>query len=94
MEVKKAVPKEESRPVQYSTQKTKKVFLGGLAPETTKEDVKEALETDHMNPTIVDVQIMTEKGTEKPRGFGFAIFTEFEYVDKLCSKKYVRIKVF
>lgn len=36
---------------------------------------------------------MREKGTEKPRGFGFAIFEDTDVVDKLCIKRYVRIKV-
>ena len=42
---------------------------------------------------VMDVTIMREKGTEKPRGFGFAIFEDTDVVDKLCIKRYVRIKV-
>lgn len=95
VELKKAVPKEESRPVNYSTnQKTKKVFLGGLAPETTKEDIKESLYTVVSESEVEDVQIMTEKITEKPRGFGFAIFSTCEVADLVCSKKYFKIRVF
>lgn len=84
--------------MQYSTQRTKKVFVGGLSPDTTKEEIREAmetaLETDKLNSTIVDVQIMTEKQSEKPRGFGFVIFNDFEQVEALCAKKYIKIKVF
>lgn len=43
--------------------------------------------------TVMDVQIMTEKNTDKPRGFGFAILEDFDSVDKLCIKKYHRIRV-
>lgn len=94
MEIKKAVPKEESRPVHFSQhQKTKKVFLGGLSPETTREDIMAAMETCPENPTIADVQIMTEKYTEKPRGFGFVLFNDFDIVDSTCEKKYFKIRV-
>lgn len=41
----------------------------------------------------MDIQIMTEKGTNKPRGFGFAIFDDCDTVDKICIKKFIRIKV-
>lgn len=86
VETKKAVPKGPT-----SSAQTKKVFLGGLSPDTTKRDIEEVME---QYGTLYDVQIMTEKMTEKPRGFGFAIFNEFSAVDKLCLKKYHRIKVF
>lgn len=84
-----AVPKPESRPVRYTAQRTKKVFLGGISPDTVKEDIMEALK----DFGIIDAQVMTEKGTEKPRGFGFAIFENFEAAEKVCAKKYFEIKV-
>ncbi len=42
---------------------------------------------------VVEVQIMKDKNTDKPRGFGFAIFDDCDTVDKLCIKKYVRVRV-
>ena len=66
------------------------MFLGGLSPDTTKEDIIVVIE---QFGKVNDVQIMTEKGTEKPRGFGFAILENYDDVDKLCIKKYHRIKV-
>ena len=89
MEVKRAVPREDTTPSVPSV-RTKKVFLGGLSPDTSKEDAIEALEKFGK---LIDVQIMTDKHTNKPRGFGFAIFDDFEVVDRLCSKRYCRIKV-
>jgi RNA recognition motif-containing protein len=90
VEVKKAVPKAESRPVRYSSKKTKKVFIGGISPETTKEDILTAF-ADY---DIQEAQVMTEKGTEKPRGFGFAVFKDCEIVEEICKKKYFQIRVF
>ena len=88
VEAKRAVPREESSP--QSLQRTKKVFLGGLSPDTTKEDISDILSS---YGKIVDVQIMTEKGTDKPRGFGFATFDDYDSVDKVCNTKFLRIKV-
>ena len=36
---------------------------------------------------------MTDKHTNKPRGFGFALFEDFEAVDKCCEKNFVQIRV-
>ena len=66
------------------------MFLGGLSPDTTKQDILDVVE---QYGKVMDVQIMTEKNTNKPRGFGFAILDDFDDVDKLCIKKYHRIKV-
>lgn len=88
VEAKRAVPREEKNPQAH--QRTKKVFLGGLSPDTTKEDISAVLE---QFGKVTDIQIMTEKDTGKPRGFGFAILDDFDDVDKLCIKKFHRIKV-
>ena len=91
MEAKKAVPKDQSKPSGSSQSvKTRKVFLGGLPPNTVKEDIIKAFED---NGGLLDAQIMTEKVTEKPRGFGFAIFKEYSDVDRLLEQKHYRIKV-
>lgn len=86
------MPKEDTavKPFGDFREKTKKVFLGGLSPETTKADIEEVLE---VFGKLFDVLIVTEKTTEKPRGFGFAIFEDYDSVDRLCSKKYHRIRV-
>ena len=90
-----AIPKEQLRPQKddirsQGDSKSKKVFLGGIAPETTKEEITDVMEEFG---EVEMVQIMTEKGTEKPRGFGFVTFKEFEAADNLCRKKYHRIRV-
>ena len=42
---------------------------------------------------VTDVTIQREKVTEKPRGFGFATFESTEAVEKLCVRRYIKIKV-
>lgn len=99
IEAKKAVPKDHSRRggggggggggYAHST-RTRKAFLGGLDPATTKEDIKE---TFMDIGTLTDIQIMTEKGTEKPRGFGFISFEDYETVEDICAIKHFKIRV-
>lgn len=91
VEVKRAVPKEDiSAPSSSSSAKTRKVFLGGLAPETTKDDIRVVAE---LFGNVTDIQIMTEKYTEKPRGFGFVIFDDYDPAQRMCDKKYHKIRV-
>ena len=84
------MPKEQSHSSSSQTVKTRKVFLGGLPPEATKDDIILAFEH---NGGLLDAQIMTEKYSEKPRGFGFAIFKDYDDVDRLLEQKHYRIKV-
>lgn len=70
--------------------KTNKMFLGGLDPSTSKEDIKEAFMEQGK---IVSIEIMTEKETEKPRGFGFVTFDDTDTVENLCMIKHFVIKV-
>lgn len=36
---------------------------------------------------------MREKDTERPRGFGFAVFESMDTVENVCQKRYIKIKV-
>ena len=48
-----------------------KVFLGGLGPEMTENDL-----TEYFGPmgTIVDIVVMRDKVSRNGRGFGFVTF--------------------
>lgn len=70
--------------------RTKKVFLGGLSLQTEERDIRDVLEP---LGGLESVQIMTEKDSNKPRGFGFATFVDYDVVDKICLKKFIKIKV-
>lgn len=90
MEVKKAVPKDDGTAVVYSSERSYKVFLGGLPLDATKQDILEVL-VDIGKP--VEITIMTDKCTNNPRGFGFARFETYDEAEKVCGKKYFEIKV-
>ena len=78
--------------------RVKKVFLGGMSPETTEADIREALKKCVCREEAIDrVQIMTDRNTDKPRGFGFVVFKgedeAYAISDDLISRKYINIGV-
>lgn len=64
------------------------MFLGGLHLDTTGDEVRDVL-SNYGN--LEEVNIKTDPDTNKPRGFGFAIFDNFDSVERLCGERYVRI---
>lgn len=68
--------------------KTKKIFVGGLAPESNEESLKEFFGT---HGTVEDVILMYDRETKRPRGFGFVTFSSEEPVDKLVALRYVEL---
>jgi len=96
------VPQQSS----HSTARVRKIFLGGLSPDTTKEDAEEAINqiiakfSKHSG--YATVTINKEKDTDKPRGFGFATIscepedegTSCDIVDDILKgQSYVKIDV-
>ncbi len=74
VEVKRAVPRGESRNTSAPRViRTKKMFLGGMSPDTTKDDIINAVKDLFPEGTSFSCTLMTEKETNKPRGFGFLI---------------------
>lgn len=101
MECKIAQPK-ESGSARHNRPKVKKIFLGGISPETKDDDIKVVIQELVPNDLALDVKVMTEKGTEKPRGFAFVIVDPYsqkdndyvyDVVDKLVAKNYIKILV-
>jgi len=67
-----------------SRQKTKKVFVGGLAADTPREEFESYFSKFGK---ITDCIIMTEKGSGRPRGFGFVTYDTEDSAEKVVEVK-------
>lgn len=93
VDAKKALPKEES-PVSKdmqaaaSGQRTKKIFVGGLAGS-----VDEAIFREYFGKfgKVEDAVVMYDQQNRRPRGFGFITFSEEEAVDAVFAKGVIHI---
>uniref|UniRef100_A0A7S0RI27 RRM domain-containing protein n=1 Tax=Chlamydomonas leiostraca TaxID=1034604 RepID=A0A7S0RI27_9CHLO len=89
VECKKAVPKEEgssSSPPssnEGSSVRTKKIFVGGLAPSVDDKMLRQHFE---QFGTVEDAVVMYDHDNKRPRGFGFVTFASEESVDKVFGR--------
>ncbi|XP_072173764.1 heterogeneous nuclear ribonucleoprotein A1-like 2 isoform X1 [Diadema setosum] len=79
IDVKRALSKEDAGPKEPVT----KAFVGGLAPETTEEDLRE-----HFSKfgNVIEVTIPKRSNEDKKRGFGFVSFEDSDSVDCIIIK--------
>jgi len=63
----------------------KKVFVGGLSPETTEEQIREYFGT---YGDIENIELPVDSKTNERRGFCFVTFVEEEPVTKLLENRY------
>ena len=95
VDVKPAVPKNQSQGPDgqngvETVTRTKKIFLGGLKPDVTKEDIEAVLGYDKLSDAVV----MTDQTTKKSRGFGFATFNTFEEASEFMKgNRSIRITI-
>nr|GMC50514.1 RNA-binding protein 1 [Ipomoea batatas] len=101
VEVKKAIPRSEqeqreqhSRGLSRSSRtsgrsdnqfSTKKIFVGGLSASLTEEEFKGYFERFGR---IMDVVVMHDNVTHKPRGFGFITFSSEDAVEQVTQKNF------
>ncbi|XP_051532617.1 heterogeneous nuclear ribonucleoprotein A1-like [Myxocyprinus asiaticus] len=84
VEPKRAVSREDSsRPGAHST--VKKIFVGGIKEDTDEEHLREYF---CQFGKIEEVNIMTEKNSDKRRGFAFITFDDHDAVDRIVIQKY------
>ncbi|CAA0836529.1 RNA-binding (RRM/RBD/RNP motifs) family protein [Striga hermonthica] len=96
VEAKKAVPRDDHQtPIKnnssssslgsLSPNRTKKIFVGGLPSTITELDFKKYFSRFG---TIIDVVVMYDHNTQRPRGFGFITYDSEESVDKVLVKTF------
>ena len=70
----------------FSEHQPFKVFLGGVSYSTTEESLRGYLEQFGEVDSVV---IMTDRNTGRPRGFGFATFTNQAAVDRVIAEPHL-----
>lgn len=68
----------------------KKIFVGGLKDVLEEEDLRKYFDKFGK---IENVEVITEKGTDKKRGFGFVTFDDYDPVDKIIRKLCMLLEV-
>ncbi|KAL3363669.1 hypothetical protein AABB24_012753 [Solanum stoloniferum] len=63
-----------------------KIFIGGLAKETTREQFVKYFEK---YGEIIDSVIMKDRQTGRPRGFGFITFADPTVVDTVIAENHI-----
>lgn len=61
---------------------TDKIFVGGLPVDTTDDALRSHFE---VYGTLVDVVVMKDRMTQKPRGFGFVQYDNFDSAEKVMA---------
>ncbi|THG19398.1 hypothetical protein TEA_025783 [Camellia sinensis var. sinensis] len=82
VEVKRTVPRADMQMQVKREQKTKKIFVGGIPPSLTEDDLKEYFSS---YGSITEHQIMLDHNTGRSRGFGFVTFDDEETVERIFS---------
>lgn len=79
---KRAIPREEQ-------DKTAKIFVGGVSADVTENDFKTFFE---QYGTVIDAQLMMDKDTGRPRGFGFVTFDSDQAVETIVAEQFLNLK--
>ncbi|KAF3818468.1 hypothetical protein GH733_011885 [Mirounga leonina] len=84
VEPKRAVSREDSqRPGAHLT--VKKIFVGGIKEDTEEHHLRDYFE---QYGKIEVIEIMTDRGSGKKRGFALVTFDDHDSVDKIVIQKY------
>lgn len=89
VEAKRAVPKDDTPAPpppaggDAAAQKTRKIFVGGLAPTVDETVLRQYFESFG---AVEDAVVMYDHDNKRPRGFGFITFVGEESVDKVFAQ--------
>ena len=82
LDTKRAIPREDNN--SNAHQRTKKLFIGGLGPEVSAEDIKEYIRSRHEGTgEIVSFDIPKDRETGKNKAFGFIECDSEDFADRL-----------
>ncbi|NWS90974.1 ROA1 protein, partial [Toxostoma redivivum] len=76
-------PQDSQRPGAHLT--VKKIFVGGIKEDTEEHHLREYF---GQYGKIEVIEIMTDRGSGKKRGFAFVTFDDHDSVDKIVIQKY------
>ncbi|KAI3755655.1 hypothetical protein L1987_55460 [Smallanthus sonchifolius] len=94
VEAKKAVPREDQSTVSRNSgsiqsspgpNRTRKIFVGGLASTVTESDFKRYFE---QFGAITDAVVMYDHNTQRPRGFGFITYDSEDAIENVLLKTF------
>lgn len=83
VETKRAMPKDEDNKPE-SKVKVNKIFVGGIKEELDEDQLKNYFCT---YGNVTNVHIVTDKGSNKKRGFAFVEFDDYDPVDKVVLRR-------
>jgi len=83
LDVKRAMPREYNSSTAHS--KVTKLFIGGIGPDLTPEELREYIEGRHPTDigTVDNIDFLKDKETGKNKGFGFLECSDTDFADRL-----------
>jgi len=93
LDVKRAMPREFNGSNAHA--KVTKLFVGGVGPDLTPEDLREYIESRHPTSvgTIDNIDFLKDKTTDQNKGFGFLECSSTDFADRLTiSEQHFMLK--
>lgn len=83
LDVKRAMPRDYNTSTAHS--KVTKLFIGGVSPDLTPEELQEYIEERHPTSvgTVDKIDFLKERETNKNKGFGFLECSDCDFADRL-----------
>ena len=88
LDVKRAMPRELNTTTAHA--KVSKLFVGGVGPDLTPEDLQAYIESRHPTTvgTIDKIDLLKDKVTNQNKGFGFIECSSTDFADRLTISEH------